>query len=322
MITLAQLVQFFKNIWVKRIIALLLINSKSGDDAKEAWDKKQDTVPLGTLWWLMQNSPKQSSNFLCEKILDYGDIDPCLSAFVSTSSVHALASSLAYVSWVGATIWSQANTEPFWSPRRCACATPFANRSVRGRRSLPLEKSWHLAGVSMVFHQLISLQRECLATCKSHRAAKTRWGNDRQSLVGQALPFELPSCACPPAETLSLQPPPVPWLREPAEVQPTFATCRGKMSQSLRLLTMTEAQLTHVCLVRGIGAAEKCCTSDWCAKFHFTCCKEKLCPLSLSSRQFLIGYFVSCNFIVICSTNEPVCVLTGEKNIIFLERLR
>lgn len=50
MFTLAQLVQFFKNIWVKRIIALSLINSKSDDDTKEAWDKKQDTAPLGTMW--------------------------------------------------------------------------------------------------------------------------------------------------------------------------------------------------------------------------------------------------------------------------------
>lgn len=75
-------------------------------------------------------------------------------------------------------------------------------------------------------------------------------------------PLYCPPGACPPADILSPQPPPVPWLQEPAEVQPTFATCHGKMSQSLRLLTMTQAQLTHVCLVRGIGAAEKPCTSD------------------------------------------------------------
>lgn len=53
------------------------------------------------------------------------------------------------------------------------------------------------------------------------------------------------------------QPPPVPWLRKPAEVQPTFAACRAKMSQSLRLLKMTQAQLTHMYLVRGIGEWQK-----------------------------------------------------------------
>lgn len=115
---------------------------------------------------------------------------------------------------------------------------------------------------------------------------------DRELGGGESCPSCCLPGACLPADILAQQPPPVPWLWEPAEVQPTFATCHGKMSQSLRLLTMTQAQLTHVYLVRGIGAAEKHCTSDWCAKFLFTCCKEKLCPLSVSSRLFLIGFFL------------------------------
>lgn len=47
MLTLAQLVQFFKDIWVKKIIVLSLINSKNDDDTKEAWDKNQDVALLG-----------------------------------------------------------------------------------------------------------------------------------------------------------------------------------------------------------------------------------------------------------------------------------
>lgn len=319
MFTLAQPDQFFKNIWVKRILSLSLINSKSDDDTKEAWDKKQGTAP-GTLWWLMQHSPKQPSNFLCEKILENGDIDQCLCCICEHLFCSSLFLALGELGWCNHCNQLEPGKHRalLKSLKMCLCH-PLYQQECEGEVVTSLEKSWHLAGVSMVFHQLISLQSQCLATSKSHGAAETRRGNDRQSLVGRACPLCCLPGACPPADIPSLQPPPVPWLREPAEVQPTFATCHGKMSQSLRLLTMTQAQLTHVCLVRGIGAAAKCCTSDWCAKFHFTCCKEKLCPLSLSSRQFLIGFFffVSCNFIVICSINESVCVLTGEKKLFF-----
>lgn len=74
---------------------------------------------------------------------------------------------------------------------------------------------------------------------------------------GESCPSRRPPGACFPAAILSLQPPPVPWLWKPAEVQPTFATCRAKMSQSLRFLKMTQAQLTHMYLVRGIGKQQK-----------------------------------------------------------------
>lgn len=135
---------------------------------------------------------------------------------------------------------------------------------------------------------------EASAWLQASHAERPKQGREMRDRAwwGEPCPLRCPPGACFPADILSLQPPPVPWLQEPAEVQPTFATCHGKMSQSLRLLTVTQAQPTHVYLVRGIGAAEKRCTSDWCAKFLFICCKEKLCPLSVSNRQFLTGFFL------------------------------
>lgn len=52
-----------------------------------------------------------------------------------------------------------------------------------------MASSWSQHG----FPSADQLRSECLATSKSRREAKTRQGNERQSLVGRALPVALPS---------------------------------------------------------------------------------------------------------------------------------
>lgn len=229
---------------------------------------------------------------LWEKILEDGDVDPCLSCRYE----HLFCACSCLFLGLGELGWCN-QLEPgnhralLKSLKMCLCH-PLYQHKREGEVVTSLGEvmafSWSqhdFSSADQFVKQMLGYKQVTQSSQNKMRKQETAWWD-------KPCPLCCPPGACLPAGILSLQPPPVPWLREPAEVQPTFDTCHGKMSQSLRLLTMTQAQLTHVYLLRGIGAAEKRCTSDWCAKFLFACCKEKLCPLSVSSRQFLIGFFL------------------------------
>lgn len=120
---------------------------------------------------------------------------------------------------------------------------------------------WRSHGIQLeaAWFSISSSVCETNAWLRASYAERPKWEGRARSRAGwgESRPSRCPPGTCFPAAVLSLQPPPVPWLRKPAEVQPTFTACCAKMSQSLRLLKMTQAQLTHVYLVRGMGERQK-----------------------------------------------------------------
>lgn len=199
MFTLTLLVQFFKNIWVKRIIALSLKNSKTDDDAKEGLGK-QDTSSLGTLWWLMLHSPKQSSNFLCEKILENGDIDQCSSCRCG----HLFCACSCLFFGLGELGWYN-QLEPghhralLKSLKVCLSHTLYWQK-CEGEVVTSLGEvkafSWSQHGFPSA--DQFAKQMFGYKQTNSHRVARRRWANKRQSLVGWTLPIVLPSWCLPP----------------------------------------------------------------------------------------------------------------------------
>lgn len=143
------------------------------------------------------------------------------------------------------------------SLKMCLCH-PFCWQKHEGEAVTSLGEVMAFSGRQCGFPSARLFAKRMLGCERVTQRGQNEMGKQEAELDGgESCPSCRPPGACFPPAILSPQPPPVPWLRKLAQVQPTFAACRAKMSQSLRLLKMTEAQLTHMYLVRGIGERQK-----------------------------------------------------------------
>ena len=226
----------------------------------------------------------------------------------------------------GATSWDQAAA---WSLKMCF-------RDLKSLKSLKMcfccpfcwggggNFPWRNHGIQLeaASFSVSSSVCETNAWLRASYAERPKWDGETRSRAGwdESCPSCRPPGACFPAAILPPQPPPVLWLQKPAEVQPTFAACSAKMSQSLRLLMMTEAQLTHRYLVRGICEQQQNIVrvSDVPNLFLLAAKSNSVCYRRAIGNFNFFFLFGSRNCIVICSINEPVCVLTGKSKDIFI----